>query len=414
MGFGVIGRSGDGAGTVVTGGVAPYARYNVTSGTNLPARNQANNIILNLASLIEENDPNNEITIGASAIGGQNRNTLTLNAGLWKAEVRLKISRASNTVRRSYNISVVTADGTSLSDTFQIYSRGVGIVVGLNSTQSFNLSTRQPIFFRIEMEETEDNSNANVETIVVDSYIQVTKATAQGARGPIGNPGVPGAQGPAGPQGDSGPRGAQGIQGPQGIPGPRGPAGNDGNDGATGPRGPQGEQGPQGQRGAKGDKGDKGDQGERGAAGPQGERGPIGSLTDQTVDLDHITTQAKLEILSSQNILRYNNLAALQAVRVVDIVLHHPGITIAGNLTFNIYGVNIVGVRTTEGVPNLPLFVNEHTRFLFTMSPSQLTPIITNEGALIAHIRANGGYFYAGISLEGTNLIIPIVYIGRD
>ena len=135
------------------------------------------------------------------------------------------------------------------------------------------------------MEDGEDDSNINTETVELESETTVPRnglsayevAVAEGYEGTVDEwlASLVGPQGPQGPQGATGATGPQGPKGDTGATGATGPKGDKGDTGATGPQGP------------KGDKGDKGDTGATGATGPQGPQGPAGS--DASVTAANIT-----------------------------------------------------------------------------------------------------------------------------
>ena len=109
------------------------------------------------------------------------------------------------------------------------------------------------------MEDGEDDSNINTETVELESETTVPRnglsayevAVAEGYEGtvdewlaslvgPQGPQGATGATGPQGPKGDKGDTGATGATGPKGETGATGPTGPQGETGPTGPQGPAG------------------------------------------------------------------------------------------------------------------------------------------------------------------------------
>lgn len=118
------------------------------------------------------------------------------------------------------------------------------------------------------MEDGEDDSNINTETVELESETTVPRnglsayevAVAEGYEGTVDEwlASLVGPQGPQGPQGATGPQGPQGPKGDTGATGATGPKGETG---ATGPTGPKGDTGP---------------------TGPQGPQGPAGSDADVT------------------------------------------------------------------------------------------------------------------------------------
>lgn len=138
------------------------------------------------------------------------------------------------------------------------------------------------------MEDGEDDSNINTETVELESETTVPRnglsayevAVAEGYEGTVDEwlASLVGPQGPQGPQGATGATGPQGPKGDTGATGATGPKGDKGDTGATGPTGPKGD---------KGDKGDTGATGATGPTGPQGPQGPAGS--DASVTEANIT-----------------------------------------------------------------------------------------------------------------------------
>ena len=113
------------------------------------------------------------------------------------------------------------------------------------------------------MEDGEDDSNINTETVELESETTVPRnglsayevAVAEGYEGTVDEwlASLVGPQGPQGPQGATGATGPQGPKGDTGATGATGPKGDKGDTGATGPTGPTGPQGPQGPAGSDAD-----------------------------------------------------------------------------------------------------------------------------------------------------------------
>ena len=198
MSIRTVSRKGSGD-TIIMGGAAPYKEFMIVENQQLPTSTSSPINYFNIGTMLQENDPANEILPATQRVGPRaTYNTFSLPPGEWQVQYHLDLHAPANGVRRTYNIEIAEArpgEGfVNLAENFGHYTRGRTIDVGANGTLNFEVigTERRNILLEVTLRDTENNGNSNAVQTTNLSKILISKHTAEGPKGDRGDKGEPG------------------------------------------------------------------------------------------------------------------------------------------------------------------------------------------------------------------------------